>query len=378
MERRLKLLLINGGMILQPKINTLTSPHNDIMFLQTTPGRICIINNKEYLFCSGYGYLGMSHAEQFIQNVIEGVRKYGPLFPSSRNSNSQLELFNDMESALSKLTKQESAVIFSSGFLAGQTIAGVLSLHKNIRIAPGAHPAIQIRHIEIPGISFNEWATLTVQTINDSEEDGWILIADSVDILHGVVNDFSFLQKFSLHKKITVLIDDSHGIGILGLNGEGIVATLPEQANIEYIISYSLSKAFNIPGGAVSASESWCKLLRSHANYTASSSLSPAMAFAFLESSAIYASQKKILCNNIIQLHREMHGNDEHKALPIFPCGRDDMQQTYLDQGIVVSSFHYPYPESPLVSRIVINALHTSGDIAKIARTYKGISVGHM
>lgn len=343
------------------------------MFLQTIPGRTCIINDTEYLFCSGYGYLGMSHLEGFIHNVVEGMRKYGTVFPSSRNSNTQFVLFDEMEMQLSRLTAQEESVIFSSGFLAGQTIAEVLSHKNNIVAAPGTHPAIRLNRMNIPGISFPDWCSSIIQTINDSSQDEWIIFADSVNIISGMVHDFSFLQRLSVDKRITILIDDSHGIGILGKAGEGIISLVPKKENIEYIISYSLSKAFNIPGGAVSASSSWCDLLRSHPNYSGSTSISPATAFAFMESQRLYATQRSVLLKNIALLSEAININVQEKTLPIFPCGKNIVQQFFLDRGIVISSFHYPFPNSDLVERIVINALHTPEDISKIAGVFNEV-----
>ena len=69
--------------------------------LNDTPGRTAIANGKEYLFFSGYSYLGMSHVPEFAELIKEGIDKYGWLFPSSRISNTQLELFTQFEAKLS-------------------------------------------------------------------------------------------------------------------------------------------------------------------------------------------------------------------------------------------------------------------------------------
>jgi len=65
-----------------------------------TPNRIAIINGKEYLFFSGYNYLGMNSVPEFAALVKEGTGKYGWLFPSSRISNTRLKIFEEAEELL--------------------------------------------------------------------------------------------------------------------------------------------------------------------------------------------------------------------------------------------------------------------------------------
>ena len=89
------------------------------------------------------------------------------------------------------------------------------------------------------------------------------------------VGDFDFLQY--IEKPLIVIIDDSHGIGLLGTNGEGIISQLPKKENIEYIFTYSLSKAFSINGGAISCSKKIANFIRTLPEYTSSTPLSPAL-----------------------------------------------------------------------------------------------------
>ncbi len=108
---------------------------------ESSPGRICFINREEFLFFSGYSYLGINHIEEFRELVKEGVDKYGILFPSSRISNTRLKLYGEFENDLSELTGMQDTVSFSSGFLAGITITDILSSYKNVFTAPYTHPS---------------------------------------------------------------------------------------------------------------------------------------------------------------------------------------------------------------------------------------------
>ena len=336
---------------------------------ESTPGRTCIIDNKEFLFFSGYSYLGMNHVKEFKKLVKEGIDKYGILFPSSRISNTRLKLYEKFESQLSEITGMEDAVSFSSGYLAGKTIAEILSSYKNILIAPGTHPAINIESVKkISSESFNDWKNEVPYLINSSEENEFILVADSVDILKAQVHNFSFVKNIDSSKKIIFLIDDSHGIGILGKNGEGIISQLTQKENIEYIICYSLSKAFNIEGGAVSCSKKWAEKLRQHPNYTGSTAINPSLVHAFIKSKKLYAYQRKKLIKNINYIKKYLPNYliKHDFLLPVFICENENAEDFFFKKQIIISSFGYPDPSSKKINRVVINALHTKKDLQKL------------
>ncbi len=340
-----------------------------------TPGRACRVEGKEFLFFSGYAYLGMNHVKKFTDLIKEGIDKYGILFPSSRISNTRLKLYKKFESLLSETIGMEDTVSFSSGYLAGSTISEILSSHKNIFVAPGTHPAI---NIETPqktnSTNFKDWKNEVVAFINSSDENEFVLLSDSVDVLKAQVHNFSFLKNINTTKKIIYLIDDSHGIGILGSNGEGIISLLPKKENIEYIISYSLSKSFNIEGGAVSCSSKWANRLRQHPNYTGSTAISPALMHAFIKSGKLYGRQRAKLLKNINFLKNHFPSNliKHNFNLPVFICNAktlkqgNDLENIYYKNKVIISSFGYPDPASEKINRIVINALHTKKDLQKL------------
>lgn len=337
--------------------------------LKSTPGRTCMIDGKEFLFFSGYSYLGMNHVKKFRKLVKEGIDKYGILFPSSRISNTRLKLYEKFETRLSEITGMEDTVSFSSGYLAGKTISEILSSYKNILIAPGTHPAINTESAKnINSVIFNDWKNDVPYLINSSEEDEFVLVADSVNILTAAIHNFSFIKNIDDSKKIIFLIDDSHGIGVLGKNGEGIISDLPKKENIEYIICYSISKAFNIEGGAVSCSKKCAEKLRQHPNYTGSTAINPSLVHAFIKSKKLYAYQRKKLIKNInyIKKHLPNYLIKHDSLLPVFICENENAEDFFFKKQVIISSFGYPDPSSKKINRVVINALHTQNDLQKL------------
>lgn len=324
--------------------------------LNQAPGRTAIIDEKEYLFFSGYSYLGMDHVPDFVELVKEGIDKYGLLFPSSRISNTQLDLFGAFEEKLSEITGMEDTVCFSSGFLAGRAVAEhVKKSGKNYSCAPHTHPAVAEEKTNQE--SFDEW--------KQKAGNACVLLFDSVNPLTAEVNDTSFLNDVS--RSILCIIDDSHGAGLLN-DATGISKNLPKKENIDYILTYSLSKAWNLGGGAVSCSKQMAAVLRRSPLFTASTSISPASAYAFLKGQHLYHQQREKLKKNIDYFIKISGGKlIADPRLPIFvlPASIDIDRLT--NDNIIISSFAYPDPSGITVNRIVLNALHTQEDLEYLA-----------
>ena len=197
--------------------------------IEGSPGRTAIVQGKEYLFFSGYGYLGVNHVPAFTALVKEGIDQYGLLFPSSRISNTRLALYAEAEALLSSITGCEDTVVFSSGFTAGRA---VVSLYPQLQHAPGAHPAIQANSSTCQ--DFTEWRNSFVESANNAQTQSVpSFAADSINVLTATLNDFSFLAQ--LQQPGIAIIDDSHGMGLIGTYGKGIASLMPLLSNIYYL-----------------------------------------------------------------------------------------------------------------------------------------------
>ncbi len=336
--------------------------------LDSVHGRTCRLTNKDYLFFSGYDYLAMQVQPEFIRLIKQGINKYGWLHPSSRISNTQLSLYQEFEETLSYLTGFDNTVTFSSGFLAGQAVSKILSHYKTVYKAPGTHAAITLQNNVTASEHFEDWAVEIVSLINKKFSNEAIVVCfDAVNIFKPGINDVSFLEDINPDQQLLVIIDDSHGMGITGEDGKGVSSYVPHKKNIEYIIVYSLSKAFNINGGAVSCSKKMADTLRESTAYSASTAISPALAYAFLQSKDLYALQLQFLKQNIDYFLRHINKDILTNAnLPIAILNEPDIENKLSKKKIIISSFNYPLSSSPKINRIVLNAAHTASDIKEL------------
>lgn len=353
-----------------------------------TPGRTMVREGKTYLFFSGYSYLGMSHVPAFKDLVKEGIDQYGILFPSSRISNTTLDVYAHLEHYLSRLTARDATVTYASGYLACQALGDLLKGYGQILVAPGTHPAIGVT-TTLPLAKAGEgatavgmqadttaaaWPQAVIEHVERSPHDHYILVSNSVNPLTGTVHDFRWLEHLPRHKRFTVCLDDSHGIGWMGEQGEGIASTLPHLPQVEYILVYSLAKALHIQGGAISCPQAWAGRLRESPFYTGSTPMVPAFAHALLHAGPLYEVQRAALMHNLSLMKRFVGVGKKliPTDMPIFLIADDvtahgDRTAAYLEQnGVLISSFAYPDPNGTPINRLVISALHKESDLQRV------------
>lgn len=304
------------------------------------PGRVAEINGREWLFFSGYDYLGMQHNLPFMKLIAEGMEKYGWIFPSSRISNTRLPVFTAFEKHIAEITGMEDAVVLSSGFLAGE-LATSLWKHDLLNLRP-SHPAIlhENRSTHPSCIAF-----------------------DSVNIFRP---EISVPTEAIIAQASQIIVDDSHGFGIIGKQGEGYSSYIPEAYRRKFLLCFSLSKAWSINAGAVCGPADIIRKLRSHPIYTAATPPSPALLFAAMHAQDIYLKQLLELRSHlrVFTAKIENIGIEYKEELPVFVLPDSTQEENLRKNEIIISSFAYPDPKGKKLNRVVINALHTDSDLA--------------
>lgn len=351
----------------------------------TTPGRTAQIDGRSCLFFSGFSYLGMHASHAFRDLLAVGHGRFGSVYPSSRISNLQLRLYEELEHALATMLHQQSAVCFSSGYLAAQAAVTYATGKGTLLYAPGTHPAVRYPGARVPEGDVQQWLAAIAETVNQGEDHQYVLIADAVNPLTATIHDFSPLQH--IRRKVLVLIDDSHGIGLLGDNGEGIVQALPSNPALHYLITASLAKAFSLEGGFVAGHAADIAAIRKLPLFTASTPMIPANAYTFLHAHDAFATARRVLKQRIQvfenltagipALHhphalpvftvRELISSAPQETRPVVQLDKHDLYEHLLSLDILISSFSYPDPQGPAINRIVLSALHTPSDLEILA-----------
>lgn len=339
------------------------------------PSRIISINDIEHLFFSGTSYLGMGHQSLFKSALLEGMNRYGTIFSASRNNNLQLEIYEQAENFIAQWTGAESALTVTSGLFAGQLTVQTLT-QSNIIYAPSVHPALWR---EIPHFLFKNYDQFKTE-ISDTVSKYTtpvVISCNTIDPLKCQIYDFNWISELPDNQDITLVFDDSHAIGVVGTEGGGSFRMLQQYAkpNVKIIVIASLAKAVGIPGGVILSDKNTIQTIRKNPLFVGASPIIPAYLYAFLNAQQTYDDARKMLLNNI-QLFEKLNSDrllifKYYQNYPVFHTEVNALFPFLLKHKILISSFSYPNPTDPPITRIIISALHTEGDIQYLSDCIK-------
>jgi 7-keto-8-aminopelargonate synthetase-like enzyme len=317
---------------------------------------------------SGTSYLGIAQNRDFQQLIIEGLQKYGNNYGGSRLSNMVAPIFAEAEEALAKFIGAEAALSVSSGSLAGQLVVRFLE-KKGLPMyyAPGTHPALWRQNIPSSS-NYEQWCEQMLDTIHQSRQAVQIF-ANSIDPLYAKSFDFNWLKQIDNDIPITLVVDDSHGIGVIGEDGEGIWENLPQLLNLKTIVVASLGKALGLPAGVILGDQSIINQLWNSPFFGGASPCLPAYLHAFLNATTIYKKAFAQLSLNINHFVAKVGFLDHFQYIdhfPVFYTQENELSSHLAKADIHISSFPYPSPNDPNITRVVLNSSHSAKDIQQL------------
>lgn len=341
-------------------------------------------DGKEYLFFSGTSYLGMNHNQQFTEYIHEGLKKYGNNYGSSRNSNFRLQVYEEAETALAGFTGAPAALTVSSGFMAGQLVISTFLNKGYFFFAPDAHPAVCRTPDDFYAGNFIDWSTSITSLASDSPQKDLLIVCNAIDPLYCNSYHFDWIATLPSNKDITLIIDDSHGLGVTGKNGGGIYSSIRCPEHVKLVVISSLGKAMGIPGGVILSDEDTIAFLRNTAFFSAASPIPPAYLYAYMQSAGLYSIARKKLLTNIKILRQQM-GTYENMFssmpdYPVFYTSQNHLFQFLQEKQIVISSFSYPKADGEIITRIILNSQHSDEDIQtlhKHLQTFENLQSFH-
>lgn len=335
-----------------------------------------MVDGNELLYFSGTAYLGISRSSEFQQLLLEGMQRYGTSYSSSRASNLQLAVYEKAELLLASLTGAEAALTFSSGYLAGQAVIKKLDKGQAFLYAPDTHPAMWRNQSDGIHGSHKAWGLALPAKAAAMEEEEIVIVSNSLDPLLAEKYTFSWVNALPENKHITLVIDDSHGFGIIGKDGAGIYPEVKAllKPNIELVVVSSFGKACGIPGGVVFGNSGFIQLLKKSPFFTAGSPIAPAYLHAFLHAQVIYQQARSQLSANVSYFQQLIQNARLFNFFDTYPVFYTKENRLYdsLKSECLLSSFPYPDPDSTPITRVVINSLHKTEDLQFLAQKTTG------
>ncbi len=314
----------------------------------------------DYLFFGGTSYLGLNYHPEYLNIFVTGLKIWGLNNGASRNNNIRLSVYQEAEELLAKDYECEAVVTLSSGWLAAELAVEVLGKNHELIYINDVHPAL---YKDSPGVLNVQNA---VNYINLSQQTNFLLISNSVNNIIPEVFDFSALSQILPSKSITLLIDHSHGFGLLGKDWITSFKKLPN--HIDWLLCGSLAKGLSLDAGIILGSNHYINEIKKSSTFNGSSPCSPAVLYTYLNSEKIRLSAKLKLNENLNYLTSKLNSDDFFwiENFPVILIQKEHIADELKDNQFLFTSFPYPYPNSKCINRLVISAAHQQKHLDKL------------
>jgi len=215
-----------------------------------------------------------------------------------------------------------------------------------------------------------------------------LIVTDGVFSMEGDVAKLPEIIALAKKYNATVMVDEAHGIGVLGKQGRGTCEHFGVTKDVDLIMA-TFSKSFASIGGFIAADKEIINYLRHHSrSYIFSASNTPAATAAADAALDIMLSEPERidrlweLTNYALDGFRNMGCEIGHTSTPIIPLYVRDNEKTFMivkdlfDAGIFVNPVVSPAvaPEDTLI-RFSLMATHTKEQLDRALEAIQAVFI---
>lgn len=242
---------------------------------------VVTMDGKEVVMCGSNNYLGLASHPKVKEAAAAAVMKYGTGCAGSRYLNGTLDIHIALEEKLADFFRKKSALVYATGY---QTNLGVISA-----LVDRGEIAIndRLNHASIVDgcrLSFGEMKKFKHNDPEDLDrllekyrDKSKLVIVDGVFSMEGDISPLSEIVKLKEKHDFGLMVDDAHGVGVLGRTGRGTCEHFDIEDETDIIMG-TYSKSLATIGGFVAASEEIVDYLKHMSrSMIFSASLAPAL-----------------------------------------------------------------------------------------------------
>lgn len=244
-----------------------------------------IMDGKPYLaFCSN-DYLGLANHPDVIKTMQQAANEYGVGGGASHLVNGHSYHHHALEEELADFVGRERALLFSSGYMANMGVINALLDKQDAIFQDRLNHASLLDAGLLSGARFQRYAHNDVssleQRLGKSKHRRKLVVTDGVFSMDGDVAPLPEVCANAKQYDAWVMMDDAHGLGVLGDTGAGCAEHFQLSQDDLPIMMGTLGKAFGTSGAFVAGSEALIETLIQQARtYIYTTSMPPAVAAA--------------------------------------------------------------------------------------------------
>lgn len=312
------------------------------------------INGKRTIMIGSNNYLGLTSDERVKQASIKAIEKYGSGCSGSRFLNGTLDLHIELEKRLANFLGKDDVIVFSTGFQANLGIISAIAGRNDYIISDrGNHASIvdgcRLSFAKMIKYNHNDMKDLERALKAVPEKAGKLIVSDGVFSMEGDICNLPAMVELAEKYGARIMIDDAHGIGVMGKHGRGTAEYFGLEDKVDIIVG-TFSKSLASLGGFVAASSDVIHYVRHVSRpFIFSASISPANAASALEALTILENEPErvqrlwdmanYMRQGFIDLGIDI-GNSVTPIIPVMTYGDYEtfvIAKELLDEGVYVN-----------------------------------------
>jgi 8-amino-7-oxononanoate synthase len=226
--------------------------------------------------------LGLANHPEVIDALSRGAQRYGAGSGSAHLVCGHFDCHQALEDELAEFTGRERGLVFSTGYMANLGVLSALADRSDTILEDRLNHASLLDGAKLSGARLRRYAHGDPRAAEDClrAADGScrVIATDGVFSMDGDLAPIGELAGLASRSGTWLMVDDAHGLGVLGSRGQGSLELLGLRASQVPILVGTLGKAFGSFGAFVAGSSDLIEFLIQHARtYVYTTALPPAM-----------------------------------------------------------------------------------------------------
>ncbi|MFA4964515.1 MAG: glycine C-acetyltransferase [Thermoleophilia bacterium] len=341
-----------------------------------------LADGRRVLNMCANNYLNLSSHPDVVAAAAGALERWGYGMSSVRFICGTQTLHARLEETIARFLGKEAAILYSSCFDANGGLFETLLGPEDAVISDALNHASVIDGIRLCKARRYRYRNCDMADLEAKLEEArdarTVLIAtDGVFSMDGVIAPLADICELAERYGALVMVDDSHGLGVLGEHGRGT----PEHCGVSErvdVLTGTLGKALGgASGGFTSGSRELVELLRQRSRpYLFSNSLAPMIAAASITAIEIVQRSQELrarLRRNAQHFRAAVEAagfetrGAGHPIIPVMVGEARDAQRIaagLLERGVYAVGFFYPVvPGGEARIRVQVSALHEVADL---------------
>lgn len=358
--------------------------------------RVTMEGRGEVLILSSNNYLGLSNEPAVVRAGIDGLKQFGAGTGSVRFICGTFTIHRELEKAVADLVGAEGSLSYVSAWNANEGLTASVVEEGDFVISDALNHASIIDSIRLAkAITKCATAVYKHSDLDDLREKlkaargarRRLIWTDGVFSMEGSIAKLPDILQIAKEQDAIVLVDDSHGTGVMGATGRGTAEHFGVLGEVDVITS-TLGKALGgAAGGFVAGPASLCDMLTQRSRpQLFSNALPPTVAASALASVRYLETHPELVqrLHDNARYFRSAIAEAGFKPLPgetpIVPIMVGEtasairMSDMLLEEGVFVTGFGFPVvPQGEARVRCQLSAAHSREDLDEAIAAFKSV-----